>query len=67
MRLREILEKILAVVNTLDVGTIVFGTHGRMGLAHLLLGSIAEKIIRSVQCPVYVIRHSDRQSERMAA
>jgi len=63
----EILEKILEAEKAFHVGTIVIGTHGRSGLTHLLLGSMAEKIIRSVHCPVYVIRHPDRQSERMAA
>ena len=62
----EILEKILAAEKAFDMGTIVIGTHGRTGLAHLLLGSIAEKIIRSVHCPVYVIRHPDRQVDRVA-
>jgi nucleotide-binding universal stress UspA family protein len=31
---------------------IVMGTHGRTGLGHLLIGSVAEKIIRSAECPV---------------
>lgn len=31
---------------------IVMGTHGRTGLAHLLIGSVAERVIRSAACPV---------------
>jgi nucleotide-binding universal stress UspA family protein len=67
--LREgyILETVREVEKEKHVGTIVMGTHGRTGMAHLLLGSIAEKVIRSVHCPVYVIRHPDRVSERGAA
>ncbi|MEO2088807.1 MAG: universal stress protein [Gemmataceae bacterium] len=35
---------------------IVIGTHGRGGLAHLLLGSVAEKVVRSAPCPVLTVR-----------
>src|SRR5262245_14130979 len=60
----DILEKILAVEHEKHIGTIVMGTHGRTGIAHVLLGSIAEKVIRSARCPVYVIRHPDRIAAR---
>jgi nucleotide-binding universal stress UspA family protein len=35
---------------------IVLGTHGRTGLKHLLMGSVAEKVIRTAACPVCTIR-----------
>jgi len=35
---------------------IVVGTHGRTGLAHVLLGSVAEKVIRHAPCPVFAVR-----------
>lgn len=39
---------------------IVMGTHGRRGLPHLLLGSIAEKVVRHAPCPVMTVRdHAD--------
>jgi nucleotide-binding universal stress UspA family protein len=34
---------------------IVLGTHGRGGLAHLLLGSVAEKVVRNAECPVLTV------------
>lgn len=35
---------------------IVMGTHGRSGLPHMLLGSVAEKVVRTAPCPVLTIR-----------
>ena len=41
------------------VDMIVIGTHGRTGLSHMLLGSIAEKVIRKAHCPVLAVRHPE--------
>ena len=35
---------------------IVMGTHGRKGLSHLLLGSVAEDVMRHARCPVLTVR-----------
>jgi nucleotide-binding universal stress UspA family protein len=35
---------------------IVLTTHGRTGLAHVLLGSVAERVVRHAECPVLTIR-----------
>lgn len=35
---------------------IVMGTHGRTGLKHLVLGSVAERVVRHAPCPVVVVR-----------
>ena len=40
---------------------IVLGTHGRTGLAHVLMGSVAERVVRKAHCPVLTIRHPDRK------
>jgi universal stress protein A len=37
---------------------IVLGTHGRTGLAHMLIGSVAEKVVRTASCPVLAVRRS---------
>jgi universal stress protein A len=39
-----------------QVGTIVIATHGRTGLSHLLLGSVAERIVREAPCSVMIAR-----------
>jgi universal stress protein A len=41
-----------------NVDLIVIGTHGRTGLQHVLLGSVAEKVVRLAPCPVLVTRGS---------
>ncbi len=50
--------EILAVADELNVSMIAMGTHGRKGLAHLLLGSVAEKIVRKSNVPVLSVRAS---------
>jgi nucleotide-binding universal stress UspA family protein len=47
---------ITAAVVDYGADLIVMSTHGRSGLSHLLMGSIAENVIRSVHCPVLVVR-----------
>jgi nucleotide-binding universal stress UspA family protein len=39
-----------------DVDLIVMGTQGRRGLGHLLLGSVAEEVVRNARCPVLTVR-----------
>ena len=36
---------------------VVVGTHGRSGLAHVLIGSVAERVVRRAPCPVLTVRH----------
>jgi len=45
-------EKIQDFVREQQVDLVVMGTHGRTGLAHLFLGSVAERVVRSASCPV---------------
>ena len=45
------------VVREQHCDLVVLGTHGRTGLDHLLMGSIAEKIIRRCPCPALVVKY----------
>ena len=47
-------------------GLIVMGTHGRTGLAHLLMGSVAEQVVRTASCPVLTVRHAADADEQVA-
>tara|TARA_R110002072_G_scaffold243821_2_gene403111 strand:+ start:101749 stop:102204 length:456 start_codon:yes stop_codon:yes gene_type:complete len=42
-----------------DIGLIVVGTHGRGAIAHMLLGSVAEKVVRKAPCPVLAVRDKE--------
>jgi nucleotide-binding universal stress UspA family protein len=44
-----------------DVDLIVIGTHGRSGLAHVFLGSVAENVVRKAGCPVLTVRHPQHE------
>jgi nucleotide-binding universal stress UspA family protein len=46
-----------------DIDLIVMGTHGRSGLAHVLLGSVAERVVRKAPCPVLTVRPEGHQFE----
>jgi nucleotide-binding universal stress UspA family protein len=41
---------------------IVMATHGRTGLSHLLLGSVAEKVVRTATCPVLTVRGKPKKN-----
>ena len=49
-------EKIIEVARQREADLIVMGTHGRTGLAQMLLGSVAERVARFAPCPVTVVR-----------
>jgi nucleotide-binding universal stress UspA family protein len=49
-------QEIMDVATAQHVDLIIMGTHGRTGLPHLLLGSVAERLVRLAPCPVLVVR-----------
>lgn len=51
----EAADVILSVADDIDADLIVTGTHGREGLAHVILGSVAEKVVRRARRPVLTV------------
>lgn len=52
-------ERIVALASAVDADVVVMGTHGRTGLKRLVLGSVAEEVVRRAPCGVFVIRPRD--------
>jgi nucleotide-binding universal stress UspA family protein len=50
--------EILRLAREVDCDLIVLGTHGRTGLGRLLMGSVAEQIVRRASCPVLTVKIS---------
>jgi universal stress protein A len=44
-----------------DIDLIVLATHGRTGLSHIIMGSVAETIVRTAECPVLTVRPEGHQ------
>ena len=54
-------EAIVEYAKTHTIDIIVMGTHGRRALAHLLMGSVAERVVRMAPCPVLTVRHPEHE------
>jgi nucleotide-binding universal stress UspA family protein len=53
--------EIVAYAKKNDIDLIVMGTHGRGGVAHLFMGSVAERVVRTAPCPVLTVRHPEHE------
>lgn len=65
VRVREgfnLAEEICQAAKTLAADLIVMGTHGRTGLAHVFLGSVAERTLRDAPCPVMTVQCAEGES-----
>jgi nucleotide-binding universal stress UspA family protein len=54
-------EDIVSYVEGEEIDLVVMGTHGRRGLQRLLIGSVAEEVLRTAPCPVLTVRAGDEQ------
>ncbi len=57
VRWGDAVEEINTYASEQAIDLIVIATHGRTGLSHMLLGSVAERIVREAPCPVLTIRN----------
>lgn len=65
MRAPSITKGIIDYAQTHDVDLIVMGTHGRQGIDHLMMGSVAEDVVRNAACPVLTVRFDESGSARI--
>jgi nucleotide-binding universal stress UspA family protein len=52
---------IVTYAHDASVDLIVMGTHGRGAIAQLLMGSVAERVVRTAPCPVLTVRHPEHE------
>jgi nucleotide-binding universal stress UspA family protein len=57
-------EEVITAARAEDSDLIVVGTRGKTGLAHVLLGSTAERVIRGAPCPVLAVRMEQADAEQ---
>jgi nucleotide-binding universal stress UspA family protein len=57
----EVARTVLEVATELDTDLIVLKTHGRSGLAHFIMGSVAEQIVRRAHCPVLTLTSTAKE------
>ena len=53
-------EEVVRYADVCDADLIIMGTHGRSGIAHAVMGSVAEQVVRSAPCPVLLVRAPKR-------
>jgi nucleotide-binding universal stress UspA family protein len=56
-------QSIIDTAKDKEADLIVMGTHGRTGLTHVLMGSVAERVVRMAPCPVLVTRGKTETSD----
>jgi nucleotide-binding universal stress UspA family protein len=61
MRIGTPYDEIVRYAVEREIDLIVMGTHGRKGIAHAVMGSVAEKVVRKAPCPVLTIHHPERE------
>jgi universal stress protein A len=54
-------ETIIEQAEIHDVDLIIIGSHGRAGLTRLLMGSVAEAVLRKAPCPVLIIKAQEKE------
>ena len=65
LRVGNAANEIVAVVSETGADLVVMATHGRTGMSHMLMGSVAEKVVRRAPCPVLTVR--TKSTAQMAA
>jgi nucleotide-binding universal stress UspA family protein len=67
VRMGHVAQTILEYAQSIRADLIVMGTHGRTGLAHFIIGSVAERVVRLASCPVLTVGTSAAKKADAAA
>jgi nucleotide-binding universal stress UspA family protein len=59
-------DQIVAQAKEVGADLVVMGTHGRRGVNHLFMGSVAERVVRMAPCPVLTVRSQDGRAAQSA-
>jgi nucleotide-binding universal stress UspA family protein len=60
-------DEVVKAAKELNADLIVMATHGRHGISHLVLGSVAEKVVRGSTCPVMTVRMQEHSASASSA
>jgi nucleotide-binding universal stress UspA family protein len=58
--------ELLELADEVECDLIVLGTHGRTGLTRMLMGSVAEELVRRAKCPVLTVKNPPREEVAVA-
>lgn len=61
VRTGRTVSEIVAVAKETEADLIIISTHGHTGLKHVLLGSVAENVVRHAPCPVLIVRQQEHE------
>jgi len=54
-------DAILDKAEALDVNLLIMGSHGKKGLSRLIMGSVAETVVRKANCPVLIVKSEEKE------
>jgi len=66
MRFGHPADEVVEAAKEVKADLIVMATHGRHGISHFVLGSVAEKVVRESSCPVLTVRIREHQEQAAA-
>ncbi len=52
---------ILDKIDEMDVNMVIMGSHGKKGLSRLIMGSVAETVVRKANCPVLIVKTEEKE------
>ena len=61
IRAGDPVRQVTAYAAEINADLVVLGTHGRGPVAHMLMGSVAERVVRTAPCPVLTVRHPQHE------